>query len=265
MTDTVLYQSTGGVTTLTLNRPKVMNAIDRTMVEDMMAALDRVEADARARVLVLKGSGNGFMAGGDITFFTEITTLPPAERQQRFERFIEGVHPLIVRLRRLPQPVIASVHGAVAGFGMSLMMACDLALATADSIFTLAYIRLGTSPDGGSTFALPRHVGAKRAMEIALFGDRFDAATAERWGLVNWVVPAAELGARTEALAERLAAGPAAAQAATKRLLQGSLDRTLETQLQAEAEGFAGCTATRDFVEGVAAFIAKRPPRFGEG
>jgi 2-(1,2-epoxy-1,2-dihydrophenyl)acetyl-CoA isomerase len=159
--------------------------------------------------------------------------------------------------------VIASVHGAVAGFGMSLLMAADLALASAESVFTLAYVRLGTSPDGGSTFFLPRHVGSKRAMEIALLGDRFDAAKALQWGLVNEVVPAAELGPRTAALAERLSQGPAAALAATKRLLARSLDATLETQLQAEAEGFAQCTATPDFVEGVAAFIGKRPPRFG--
>jgi 2-(1,2-epoxy-1,2-dihydrophenyl)acetyl-CoA isomerase len=263
MADTVLYAAEGGVATLTLNRPKVVNAINAEMVEDLMAALDRVERDPALRVVVLKGAGNGFMAGGDITFFTDLTALPPAERQARFERFIERVHPLIVRLRRLPQPVVASVHGAVAGFGMSLLMAADLAVASAESVFTLAYVRLGTSPDGGSTFFLPRHVGSKRAMEIALLGDRFDATKALQWGLVNEVVPAGELASRTASLAERLAQGPAAALAATKRLLARSLDATLETQLQSEAEGFAGCTATPDFVEGVAAFIAKRPPRFG--
>jgi 2-(1,2-epoxy-1,2-dihydrophenyl)acetyl-CoA isomerase len=241
----------------------VVNAINAEMVEDLMAALDRIERDPELRAVVLKGAGNGFMAGGDITFFTDLTTMSPAERQARFERFIERVHPLIVRLRRLPQPVLASVHGAVAGFGMSLLMAADLAVASTESVFTLAYVRLGTSPDGGSTFFLPRHVGSKRAMEIALFGDRFDAATALEWGLVNQVVPAAELASRTAALAERLAQGPAAAMATTKRLLARSLDNPLEAQLQAEAEGFARCTATPDFVEGVGAFIAKRPPRFG--
>lgn len=264
MTDTVLLASDGPVATLTLNRPKVLNAINSEMIDDLTSALDRIEADPALRVVILNGAGNAFMAGGDIKFFTEITGLAPTERRARFARFINNVHPILLRLRRLRQPVIAGVHGACAGIGMSLLMACDLAVAAEDSIFTLAYIHLGVSPDGGSTFALPRHVGAKKAMEIALLGDRFDAATALSLGLVNWVVPAAALGDRCRALAARLAQGPAEAQAQTKRLLTRSLESTIEAQLQAELEAFAGCTATGDFPEAVAAFIEKRPPRFGE-
>jgi len=263
MNDTVLYASEGGVVTLTLNRPKVLNAIDTAMREALEAALDRIETDGAVRVVVIRGAGGGFMAGGDIKFFTEITPLPPAERSRRFEQFIHHVHPLIVRLRRLRPPLVASVHGPVAGFGMSLLMACDLAIAADDSVYTLAYCHIGTSPDGGSTFFLPRTLGMKRAMEVALLGERFDAKTALAWGLVNWVVPSAELAERTAALAKRLAGGPAQAYAGTKRLLNQSLGNALETQLQAEAESFSGCAGTADFVEGVAAFIAKRPPRFG--
>lgn len=262
MNDTVLVAIEGGVVRLTLNRPTVLNALDGAMREGLEAALDRVESDAALRVVVLKGAGAGFMAGGDIKFFTELTGLPPAERRRRFEQFIHHVHPLIIRLRRLRQPLIASVHGPVAGFGMSLLMACDLAIASDDSFYTLAYCHIGTSPDGGSTFFLPRMIGQKRALQTALLGERFDARTALDWGLVNWVVPAAELGPRTAALASRLAQGPAEAYAAAKRLLNRSLGSSLEAQLQAEAENFAGCTATDDFVEGVDAFIAKRPPRF---
>ncbi len=262
MNDTVLFSEEAGIVTLTLNRPKVLNALNGEMVEGLVAAFDRVEGSGKARVVVVKGSGNGFLAGGDIKFFTELMGLSPTERRLRFERFIQDVHPVIVRMRRLRQPIIASVHGPCAGFGMSLMMACDLAIASADSIFTLAYIHLGVSPDGGSTFFLPRHVGAKKAMEIALLGDRFDAATAASWGLVNQVVPAAELAERTAALAKRLAQGPAEALAATKRLLAGSLNATLDSQLQAEAEAFSGCAATGDFPEAVDAFVNKRPPRF---
>ncbi|HLJ19476.1 MAG TPA: enoyl-CoA hydratase-related protein, partial [Stellaceae bacterium] len=157
---------------------------------------------------------------------------------------------------------IAAVHGAVAGIGMSLVLAADLAIATEDARFTLAYCHLGTSPDGGSTFFLPRTLGMKRAMEVALLGDRLDARTALAWSLVNWVVPTAELSERTMELAHRLAAGPAQAYAGTKRLLGQSLASSLETQLQAEAESFARCAGTEDFVEGVAAFIGKRPPKF---
>jgi 2-(1,2-epoxy-1,2-dihydrophenyl)acetyl-CoA isomerase len=157
---------------------------------------------------------------------------------------------------------VAQVHGAVAGFGMSLLMACDLAVAADDSYYTLAYILIGTSPDGGSTYGLPRIVGMKKAMEIALLGDRFDAATAERLGFVNRVVPAAELAGAARTLAQRLAAGPALAYAGTKRLLQQSLNSTLETQLQAEAESFARCASGPDFKEGVMAFVEKRKPNF---
>jgi 2-(1,2-epoxy-1,2-dihydrophenyl)acetyl-CoA isomerase len=262
MNDTVLLDTENGVATITLNRPKVLNALNAELTQGLGAALDRIEADEGLRVVVLRGAGGGFMAGGDIKFFSEVTGLAPVERRQLFERFIHDVHPVIIRMRRLPQPVIASVHGPVAGIGMSLMLACDLAIASDESVFTLAYVHLGTSPDGGSTFFLPRHVGSKKAMEIALLGDRFDASAALRWGLVNDVVPAAALAERTAALAARLAQGPAAAIAATKRLLSRSLDNALDTQLQAEAEAFSGCTATADFTEGVTAFVAKRPPRF---
>ena len=260
MNAAVLYESATGIATLTFNRPKVLNALDATMRDGLEAALDRIEAEAGLRVVVLKGAGGGFMAGGDIKFFTEMTPLAPRERARRFESFIHHVHPLIIRLRRLRAPVIASVHGPVAGIGMSFLMASDLAIAAEDSFYTLAYCHLGTSPDGGSTFFLPRTLGMKRAMEVALLGDRVDAKTALAWGLVNWVVPAAELGDRTSALARRLASGPSEAYAGTKRLLQQSLGASLETQLQAEAESFAHCTGTEDFVEGVAAFIAKRSP-----
>lgn len=262
MNDSVLYDVDAGVASLTFNRPKVLNALDSGMREGLEQALDRVEAEANLRVLVLRGAGAGFMAGGNIKYFTELTPLPAAERRRRFEGFIHQVHPSIVRLRRLAIPVIASVHGPVAGIGMSFLMAADLAIAAEDAIFTLAYIHLGTSPDGGSTFFLPRSVGMKRAMEIALLGERFDANTARQWGLVNWVAPASELAARTAALARRLADGPAHAYANTKRLLSRSLGSPLEAQLQAEAESFADCSGSEDFVEGVDAFIGKRAPKF---
>ena len=165
MNDTVLYESQAGIATLTFNRPKVLNALDAGMREGLELALDRVEADPALRVVVLRGAGGGFMAGGDIKFFTEITALPPAERTRRFEKFIHHVHPTIVRMRRLRVPLVASVHGPVAGIGMSFLMACDLAIVAEDSFYTLAYCHLGTSPDGGSTFFLPRTLGMKRAIE----------------------------------------------------------------------------------------------------
>ncbi len=262
MNDAVLLRIDGAIATVTLNRPQVLNALNSDMVDGLTAAFERIEGEAGLRVVVLTGSGNGFMAGGDIRRFQEVMSLSSAEKRAYFERFIHRVHPIIIAMRRLPLPIVASVHGAVAGIGMSLMMACDLAVAADDARFTLAYCHLGTSPDGGSTFFLPRHVGSKKAMEIALLGDRFDAATALRLGLINEVVPAGDLLRRAAELSARLARGPAAAYAATKRLIHQSGSVTIETQLQAEAESFAQCAATPDFAEGVAAFVGKRPANF---
>jgi 2-(1,2-epoxy-1,2-dihydrophenyl)acetyl-CoA isomerase len=264
MEEPVLVDVADGIATVTLNRPKVLNALDGTMVDGLTAAFERIEANRDVRVVVLGGAGAGFMAGGDIRSFQAVMDRSPAEKRAYFERFIHRVHPTIVAMRRLPLPVVARVHGPVAGIGMSLMMACDLAIAAEDAVFTLAYCHLGTSPDGGSTYFLPRHVGSKKAMEIALLGDRFDAATALHLGLVNGVVPAGELDGRVAALAARLARGPRAAYAATKRLLNQAAGSMLDTQLQAEAENFAACAATADFAEGVAAFLGKRPPAFGK-
>jgi 2-(1,2-epoxy-1,2-dihydrophenyl)acetyl-CoA isomerase len=260
--ETVLLDVADRVARITLNRPAVLNALDSTMVEGLRSAIERIAADASVRAVVLGGAGKGFMAGGDVKWFNASRELPPAERSARFERLIHEVHATLSMLRRLPQPVIARVHGPAAGFGLSLVMAADLAVAADDAMFTLAYCHIGTSPDGGSTWFLPRHVGLKKAMEIALLGDRFGAPEALRLGLVNEVVPAAELDARVAALAARLAAGPALAYEATKRLLLESLDNSLETQLHREAASFAGCVASADFVEGVGAFAEKRKPRF---
>ncbi len=262
MEDPVLLRIDGAVATITLNRPQVLNALDATMVDGLIGVIEQIERASTPRVVVLAGAGAGFMAGGDIRGFKEVMHLPPAEKRAYFERFIHRVHPVIIAMRRLPLPIVARVHGAVAGIGMSLMLASDLAIAAEDAVFTLAYCHLGTTPDGGSTYFLPRHVGSKKAMEIALLGDRFDAATALHLGLINTVVPAAEIESRTAALAARLARGPRGAYAATKRLLNQSADAALETQLQAEAENFAACAATPDFAEGVAAFIGKRPAKF---
>jgi 2-(1,2-epoxy-1,2-dihydrophenyl)acetyl-CoA isomerase len=148
---------------------------------------------------------------------------------------------------------------------MSLVLACDLAIAADTAFFTLAYVKIGTSPDGGATYFLPRTVGLKRAMEVALLGERLDAAAVERLGMINWVVPEADLTRETQALAGRLAAGPTQAIAHTKALLSASIGRDLEAQLQAEAISFAACSATEDMDEGVSAFVGKRQAVFVNG
>ena len=176
---------------------------------------------------------------------------------------IERLHAAIEQLQRMPHPVVASAHGAVAGFGLSLLCACDLAIAADTSYFTSAYRQLGLTPDGGLSYALPRLVGLKKAMEILLLGERFGADDALRLGLVNRVVPEAELDRATAALVTAIVSGPVAAIRNGKRLIQQSLAQRLSAQLEAEAVSFGACSATDDFVEGVRAFLGKRPPHFG--
>ena len=262
MNETVLLARAGPVATLTLNRPDALNVLDEAMVDALIPAAADVAADSGIRVLVVQGAGKHFMAGGDIRTFARESSRPPDERQRGFQRLVERVHVAVETLARMPQPVVARVQGAVAGFGLSLMNACDLAIASDDAYFAAGYRQIGITPDGGGTWSLPRIVGQRRALGILLLGERFGAADALAMGLVNRVVPLADLDAAVDAVARALADGPREALSATKRLLRDSLDRTLSGQLQAEAVSFGRLSATDDFVEGVASFLEKRPPRF---
>ncbi len=262
MTESILLEVSEGVATVTLNRPEVLNALSDDMIAALVEVMTRVEADPAVRCVVLRGAGDHFMAGGDVKGFHGRLAETPAERGAHFRAKIHKLHPAIVAMRRMPKPVVASLHGAAAGFGLSLALATDLAIAAEDTYFTLAYCLIGTSPDGGSSFHLPRIVGLRKAMEIALLGERFNAETAHRLGLVNWVVPSDELEAETVKLAARLARGPGHALGETKALLNASFDNALEAQLALEVESFASCAATQDFAEGVTAFVEKRSAQF---
>ncbi len=263
MNEQVLLDIRGAIATLTLNRPQALNSLGLAMAEALLARAQELQRAEGVKVVIVTGAGDHFMAGGDLKEFNTLLAQPPEERSRTFLRLIDDyVHPAIRILRGLPQPVIAKVRGACAGFGFSLMAGCDLALAADNAYFTTGYSLLGTTADGGSTWFLPRLVGAKRAAELMLLAERIDAQQALSIGLVNRVVPLAELDAAAEALAQRLAAGPALAHAGTKRLLGQSLTTPLEEQLRAEGESFARCSATADFAEGVAAFIGKRKPSF---
>jgi 2-(1,2-epoxy-1,2-dihydrophenyl)acetyl-CoA isomerase len=261
---TLQLDITNGIGTITLNRPEALNALDTTMMLELREVTSRLEHDTSVRAVVLKAAGPHFMAGGDIKFFAETLRgeTDPIKRTAIFEGFVGQLHPVMTAFRRMPKPVIAAVKGAAAGFGMSLMMAADLAVAADDAFFTLAYVNIGTSPDGSSTYVLPRLVGVKRAMEIALLADRFDAKRAYEIGLVNRVVPVAELDSTVSALAERLAKGPTHAYGQTKRLINQSLESEYNAQLQAEAEAFASCAGSADFQRGVEAFVTKKKPEF---
>ncbi|MEM7208377.1 MAG: enoyl-CoA hydratase [Pseudomonadota bacterium] len=250
------------IATVTLNRPDSLNALDFALAEGLNSALNDIARNDSVRCVVLTGSGGHFMAGGDIAFFKRVLDSEDNARETISPLF-KHVHGSIETLRGMPQPVIARVQGACAGFGVSLMSACDLAVAAEGSVFTLAYCHLGVSPDGGSTWSLPRIVGLKRANELMLLGDRFDATAAFQYGLINRVVEPEELDATVQQLARRLASGPAKAYARGKALMQQSLQTPLTEQLDTERDFFLQCTEEADFAEGVNAFLEKRRPEFG--
>ena len=265
MNEAILLERDGALAILTLNRPDALNTLDFGMMRAFVDHMRALCADPSVRCVILRGAGRHFMAGGDLRTFAGELGAPPAARQAFFTDVVDGLHGAIEHLRRMPAPVIASVHGAVAGFGLSLVGACDLALAADTAYFASAYRNIGLTPDGGGSYWLPRLVGAKKAAEILLLGERFDAEEALRLGLVNRVVPAAELEQATRAMAAAIIDGPALALGNAKRLLQQSLGASLSEQLHAEALSFGACTASHDFVEGIEAFLAKRPPAFGRG
>ncbi len=252
----------GGVATVTMNRPQARNALSEEMRAGLRDAFHEVENDPAVRCVVLEGAGDHFMAGGDVKGMLGSLKRSPEEIRREFLIRIHDLHPIMFAMRRMPKPIIASVRGAAAGAGVSMAVACDLVIAAESSFFVLAYCNIGTSPDGSSSFHLPRAIGIKRSLEMALLGDRVDARTAAAWGMVNFVVPDAELAAETARLATRLAAGPTHVYGNAKRLLYRSLENEFESQLQLEAEMFADCASRRDFREGVTAFVEKRRPVF---
>jgi 2-(1,2-epoxy-1,2-dihydrophenyl)acetyl-CoA isomerase len=257
MSEVVRLSVANGVATIVLNRPHVMNAMDGEMMQQLRPVTEAVEKDTSIRAVVLRGEGAAFMAGGDVAVFHRHL----AELPELIVTWGREMHAAFLALRRMGKPVLASVHGAVAGAGFSLMCAADLAIAAVDTRFTLAYANIGASPDGGSTYFLPRLVGYKKAMEMIMLPDRFDAETARLHGLVNWVVPNDKLAEETARIAQRLASGPTRAYAEAKRLVNQSLD-PLDAQMEQELQAFSRCARGADLREGVTAFVEKRKPVF---
>jgi len=260
--DTVLVAVDGGVATVTLNRPRQLNALDFELADALGDALHDLEADPAVRCVVLRGAGGHFMSGGDIGTFAADLDADERERAAGFRRGIHAAHAAVIAMRRMPKPVIASVDGAAAGAGLSLALAADLAILSDRAYLVTGYLQLGTTPDCGMTFFLPRALGARRAAELLMLSERIDAPTALGLGLANRVVPAARLEEETARLAARLASGPTRAFGLLKQLMRETARNGLDAQLAAEVEAFGACAATADFKEGVRAFVGKRTPRF---
>lgn len=247
-----------GVARLRFQRPEVLNAIDVRTALCLRDAVYAATRDTSVRVIVLSGEGRAFVAGGDLAYFRDAG----ADAPQAAVALIAPMHEAIEVLAAASQPVLASLHGPVAGAGMSIALAADLAVAADNVVMNLAYARVGATPDCSASWTLPRLVGLRKAMEIALLADSLNAQEALRLGLVNRVVPLDVLEVETTALAQRLAAAAPLAMAGIKRLLRESLTRPLSEQLAAEQTAFAAGAGTQDFHEALSAFFGKRTPVF---
>ena len=256
--DTLIYEVQDHVARITLNRPESANALDGAMGRELMQAAIRASEDRSVRAVLLTGAGRMFCAGGDLKSFAARGDDLPAHLKE----LAGTLHMAISRLVRMEAPFIVAVNGAAGGGGMSFVLAADLVLAAESAKFTLAYTRAGLSPDGGSTYFLPRIVGVRRALELALTNRVLTAREAQDWGIVTRVVADNALADEAGALAQQLAAGATGAYGAAKRLLHHSFSESLETQMELEAQAIAERARGADAREGIAAFIAKRPANF---
>lgn len=254
----VLFDVEGGVATITLNRPDAANAMDRELMQELMHLAIRCDEDRSVRAVVITGTGRFFSAGGDLAGFADAGDEMGALLKEMTTYF----HAAVSRLSRMDAPVIAAVNGLAAGAGFSLVGACDLAVAAESAAFTSAYTAASLSPDGSSTYFIPRLVGMRRAAELMLTNRRLSAAEAREWGLINEVVSDDELAGRVGELAAGFATGATLAYGAVKNLLHSSLDESLETQMELEARTISRLSATHDGREGISAFLEKRAPAF---
>lgn len=258
--ETIQLEMHGAICLLTLNRPDRLNALTTEVAREFKTAV-RETVERGARVIVLTGSGRAFCAGGDLREMQEI-----AGREGRVEAFFDEplriLNESILLIRQTPVPFIAAVNGVASGGGCNLALACDLVIAAASAKFNQAFIKIGLVPDCGGTFMLPRLVGLKRATELMFTGDMITAQQAAEMGMINSVVADSELMGQVMAMAEKLANAPTAAIGQIKKLLEASAVNDYGCQLDREREAQIEAGKTKDFTEGVAAFLEKRPPRF---
>lgn len=249
----------GGIVTITLNRPERLNALAGHMRRDLAEALEEAGSDPHIRVVVLAGEGRAFCAGGDVHFMAELVEQGDA---QEFARLLGAARRVVLAIRQMTKPVIATIEGACAGAGFNLALACDLRIASSTATFSQSFVKLGFHPDWGGSYFLPRMVPANIACELFFLGDAIDASTALRLGIINRVVAPEELADETRKLAERLRDGPAVSIAAAKHAVYAGEHDSLEQMLQYEVDAQLRCFESEDGREGVRAFLEKRPPKF---
>ncbi|MGB9179038.1 MAG: enoyl-CoA hydratase-related protein [Pyrinomonadaceae bacterium] len=261
--ETVQLEISDAVATLTLNRPGALNALTLVMGQEFRSAFGEAQ-ERGARAIILTGAGRAFCAGGDLREMQKM-----AEQEGRIEAFFDKplrfIHECVLLIRQTPLPVIAAVNGPASGAGCNLALACDIVLAAESARFNEAFIKIGLTPDCGGTFILPRLVGMKRAAEMLMTGDVVDAQRAAEMGMINSVVADEELMSEARNLAIRLASAPTAAIGRIKQLLEESAGNDYVAQLELEHKMQLQSGQTKDFKEGVAAFIEKRPPKFVGG
>jgi 2-(1,2-epoxy-1,2-dihydrophenyl)acetyl-CoA isomerase len=248
-----------GITTITLNRPDRLNAFIGHMRRDLAEALERAGSDRNVRVVIITGAGRGFCAGGDITFMAELMQRRDGEE---FSRILGAGRRVILAIRQMTKPVIASINGPASGAGCNLAFACDLRIATNTATFSQSFAKVGLHPDWGGTYFLPRLVTPNKACELFFLGDTIDAEEALRLGIVNHVVAPEDLETATLQLAERLRAAPPIALAAAKHAVYMSQAAELDEMLRYETEAQLRCFDSDDGHEGVQAFLEKREPNF---
>ena len=261
--ETIQLETRDAVSVLTLNRPEALNALTVKMGEEFKAAIGDVVASS-ARAVVLTGAGRAFCAGGDLREMQRM-----AQSESRFEAFFDEplqlLHECVMLIRETPLPFIAAVNGVATGAGCNFALACDFVLAADSAKFNQAFIKVGLVPDCGGSFILPRLIGWRRATEFMMTGDLMTAGEAAAAGMINAVVPDEELMSRAMAMAERLAQAPTAAIGRIKRMLEAGANNSYEEQLELERQVQIESGQTKDFREGVAAFIEKRSPKFTGG
>lgn len=250
-----------GVATVTLNRPERMNAITPQLASDVLAAIRIAAEQERVRAVLLTGAGRAFSSGADLKE-GGAGELREDGRPDVYSVLTQRYHPMMRAIRNLEKPVIAAVNGAAAGVGCSLALCCDLVIAAQSAYFLLAFVNVGLVSDGGSSLFVPSRIGIARAAEMMMLGERISASKASEWGLVNRVVQDDQLASEAATLAERLAAGPTRSYGGTKRQLNSWLYPRMDEQLELEASIQQEMAGTEDFIEGVSAFLQKRPPRF---